>query len=362
VYGIVKAVPGGYLLKGPIQIGDSAGTATTDFTDTGSVVNFDNQPVGDSQYKCEIAGNGTGTTDVQLGSVVGTGDNRQGVNGNILSSLGPAWEWDSATDIADLDSVNLYGCTFRNAHAGIGVDDNTKTSMISCSILNCGELDPGTTNDGAELLSCFIIDPDGVTNNYGLLFPQAPAVGVLTHNAKKLNFITSGTPTTQYMVRFIDSSDYSLTFDAFNFFGTFTSGTIQHGRNEGTNADVTINVTNGGNVDDTDFTNTVSGTVTANNAVTLTVTVKDLAGTVIQNAQTAIYTKTGGTQLMNEDTTIGGVATASYNYSGDTDVFVKVRKSSTGTTRYRSVASPQTITVDGLNVTITLEVDNNAAA
>lgn len=360
-HGIVRAVPGGYLLKGPIQIGDSAGTLTTDFTDVGTAVNFDNQPVGEAQYKITEAGNATGTTDLKLGTVVGAGDSRQGVNGNTIGSLGPAWEWDSATDIADLDTCHLYGCTFRKAHAGISVDDNTKTSLISHNNINCGELDPGTTNDGAELLSVFFIDPDGVTNNYGLLFPQTVAASALGHNCKKINFITSGTPTTQYMTRFIDSSDYAVTWDQFNFFGVYTSGTIQHGRNEGTNADVTIDVATNGNVDDTDFTNTAGGTVTANNVVTLNVTVKDIAGVVIQNAQTAIYT-TGGTELMNEDTTAGGLATETYNYSGDTNVFVKVRKSSTGATRYRSVSSPQTITADGLSVTITLEVDNNAAA
>ena len=361
-HGIIKAVKGGYLLKGPLQIGDSAGTGSTDFTDEGSVLNFDDQPVGEAQYKITQAGNGTGTTDLRLGAVVGTGDDRQGVNGNIIGSLGPAWEWDSQTDIADLDACLLYGTTFKNAHAGIGLDDNSKTTVISFTALNCGEIDPGSTNDGAELLSVFIIDPNGTTNNYGLLFPQTVAASALDHNCKKLNFITSGTPTTQYMTRFTDSSDYAVTWDQFNFFGVFTSGTLQHGRNEGTSADVTINVATNGNVDDTDFTNTSSGTVTANNVVTLNVTVKDIDGVAIQTAQTAIYTKVGGTQLMNEDTTAGGLASEAYNYSGNIDVFVKVRKSSTGTTRYRSVSSPQTINADGLNVTITLEVDNNVAA
>ncbi|MHA1812362.1 MAG: hypothetical protein ACTSYX_02895 [Candidatus Thorarchaeota archaeon] len=361
-HGIVKAVKGGYILKGPVQIGDSAGTLSTDFTDEGSVLNFDDQPVGEVQYKITEAGNGTGTTDLQLGSVVGTGDDRQGINGNIIGSLGPAWEWDSQTDIADLDTCLLYGTTFKNAHGGINLDDDTKTTLISFTALNCGEVDPGAVNDGAELLSVFIIDPNGTTNNYGLLFGQTVVTAALTHNCKKINFITSGTPTTQYMARFIDASDYSVTWDQFNYFGVYTSGTIQQGRNEGLNADVTIDVATNGNVDDTDFTNSASGTVTANNVVNLNVTVKDIAGVVIQNAQTAIYVKSDNTELMNEDTTAGGLATATYNYSGNTDVFVKVRKSSTGTTRYRSVSSPQTIIADGLTVTITLEVDNNAAA
>ena len=355
-HGIVKAVPGGYLLKGPLQIGDSAGTGSTDFTDTGSVLNFDNQPVGDAQYKVVEAGNATGTTDLELGTVVGTGDNRQGVSGNLISSLGPAWEWDSATDIADIDSVNLYGCTFRNAHAGIFVDDNSKTSMVSCSLINSGELDPGTTNNGAELLSLFIIDPEGTTNNYGLLFPQTPSASVLTHNAKKINFVTSGTPTTQYMIRFIDASDYSVTFDEFNFFGVFTSGTLQHGRNEGLNADVTIEVVNGGNVDDTEFTNTATGTVTANNAVALTVTVldDDTGLAIASTARVYIEIVSGHVELLNSAVNGSGVATANYNFTGSQAISGWVREMSQSGTDYHPKDFSGTIESTGFSLTVRL--------
>ena len=356
-HGIIKAIPGGYLLKGPIQIGDSAGTGTTDFTDVGASLVFDNLPVGDAQYKVSVAGNATGTTYVELGSVVGTGDDRQGVNGNSIKSIGPAWEWDSATDIADLDSVHLYGCSFRNAHAGIGLDDNTKTSAISTQFLNCGEINPGTTNDGAELLSCFVIDPEGTANNYGLLFPQTPAVGILTHNCKKMNFITSGTPATQYMVRFTDASDYSVTFDEFSFFGVYTSGTIQHGRNEGLNADVTIEVVTAGNVDDTDFTNTASGTVTANNAVPVTVTVldDDTGLPIATTARVYIELVVGGTEILNSAVNASGVATANYNYSGDVDIVGWVREMSLTGTDYHPRDIGGTIESSGFSLTVRLK-------
>lgn len=266
VFGIIKGQRDGYVLKGPIQIGDSAGSSSTNFSDLGSAVVFDNMPVGDTAYEIVIAGNSTGTTDVELGSVVGTGDARQGTQGNNISSAGGAWGWDSATDIADLDSVNLYGCTFKNAKRGINLDDGTKTSVISGAAINCGEINPGSTSNGAEVLNYNIIDPTGLTNNYGLLFPQTPSAGTLTHNCKNINFITTGTPSTQYMTRFTYTGDYTVSWTGFKFFGSYTSGTLWHGLNSGTNADIVISVTDG-NASESEFSNTASGTVTVNNDV-----------------------------------------------------------------------------------------------
>ena len=361
----VKPIPGGYLVKTPFQIGDSAGTATTDFSDySGDALVFDNQKVGDAYYGITVAGNGTGTTDVQIGSVVGSGDSRQGVAGGSIKTLGPAWEWDSATDIADLDTVYLYGAQWTGAESGIALDDNTKTSAISMTFTNCGEIAPGSTNNGAEMLSCFIIDPTGTANNYGVLFGQTPSAGTLTHNLKKLSFITSGTPSTQYMTRFTYTGDYAVTWQDFNFYGDFSSGTLWHGLNSGTNADITIGVTGTGNASASEFSSTASGTVTVTNNKTLLVTVKDAGGTVISGASVAIYDYTGGVQgsaIVSPTTTnASGQVSDSYNYSGDLDVIIRVRKSSTGT-RYVPVVSPATITTNGLNVTITLIVDGNVS-
>lgn len=291
VYGIIREQKGSYILKGPIQFGDSAGTATTDFTDyVGSSVIFDDQPVGDSHYNITIAGNGTGTTDFQLGSVVGTGDDRQGLLGTSISTIGPLWEWDSDTDIADLDGVELYGCRFTGAGQGIQLDDNTKTTVISTSFINCGAVAGGTVGGGAVILNCNIIDPDGATNNYGLHFNQTPSGGTLTHNYKNISFITSGTPTTQYMLYFSDASDYSVSVVGFNMFGSYTSGTLWHGINTGSNADVTINASDS-TLTQAEFSSTASGTVTVNNNVSVT-----FSG-LIANSEVRIYRTSDGAEL-----------------------------------------------------------------
>lgn len=362
IFGIIRAQKGSYILKGPVQFGDSAGTASTDFTDyIGSTVVFDNFPVGDVHYNITIAGNGTGTTDAQFGSVVGTGDARQGVLGTSFSTTGPLWEWDSATDIADLDGVEMYGCSLTGAGAGVGLDDNTKTKVISSTFTNCGAVDLGSTNNGAEVLNCFIIDPDGATNNYGLNFPQTPSVGELTHNAKNINFITSGTPTTQYMLSFPYTGDYSISVVGFKFFGSYTSGTLWHGINTGTNADITINATSSDPVQ-AEFSSTAGGTVTVVNTVTLSVTVQDAGdGSLLEDVLISIRNASTNALVSQGRTNASGVYTdSSYNYGGDLAVNIETRKSSPGDTRYIPKKDGATIISTGLTSTVQLTEDTNA--
>jgi hypothetical protein len=289
-------------------------------------------------------------TTVIFGDVVGSGDDRQGIRGGVLRTAGPSWKLDFASDIADLVSVSLYGLTVVGAGAGILFDDGNKTSVISCTFVNCGEVQPGTTNNGAEILSCIFIDPD----DYALEWPNT------THNVKKISFITSGTPTTQYMCHFTQAADYSISFDGIKFFGNFASGTLWHGENDGLNADVTINAVagSGSNPDEDEFTSTNGGTVSVVNTVTLKVTVRDTDGVAIENAQTAIY-DSSGTELMNEDTLGTGVAEESFEYPGsDVSVIIRVRKgSSTDTPKYIPIESPQLIKDTGLDVTITMRED-----
>lgn len=362
-YGIIKQQKGGYILKGPVQIGDAAGTGTTDFTDyVSSSLVFDDQPVGDSHYNITVAGNATGTTDVQLGSVVGTGDARQGLLGTNISTLGPLWEWDSATDIADLDGVELYGCQFSGAGQGIFVDDNTKTKVISTTFLNCGALDPGTTNNGAEILNVNIIDPDGATNNYGYSFPQTPSGGTLTHNGKNVNFITSGTPTTQYMLEFSAASDYSVSLVGFKFFGSYTSGTLWHGINTGSNADVTINASGGSDPVQAEFSSTAGGTVTVTNTVTLSVQVNDETSTGMEDVFVSIRNASTNALISEGRTNASGAyVDASYNFVSITNVNVEIRRSSPGYKRYLPVTAAGQITSSGLSVTQKMTPDPNVA-
>ena len=92
--------------------------------------------------------------------------------------------------------------------------------------------------------------------------------------------------------------------------------------------------------------------------VDLTITVKDKDTLeLLQNVQTSIQLKNAPkTQLMNEDTTILGVATESYSGTLGVDIVWKCRKSeTTDPVRYKAASGIDTISTSGLNLTVLLE-------
>ncbi len=170
---------------------------------------------------------------------------------------------------------------------------------------------------------------------------------------------------------------------------------------------VTINVVNGSTPS---IRNSDGSSTTVNNAVNLTVTVLDKADNgPIELAQVAIYKTSDDTQLMNEDTetvtagsfvagvnyrivtvgttdftligassnTIGvvftatgvgsgtgtatnGIAVESFNYTADTPIYIRVRKSSAGATKYIPSSTTGTVTSSGFSVTVSMTQDTNA--
>ena len=366
--GLFQRTPGGYEAVAPFAIGDAAGTATTDFTEAqGELVIWKNQPVY-QHYGIFIQGNGTGTTDVTIGNVVGSGDDRQGVLGGAISTAGPEWNWDSATDIADLDSVSLYGVTFTGANEGIALDDGNKTTVVSASFVNCGAVETGGTNNGAEILNTFFIDPDGTTNNYALQFDQTPSVGTMTTNVKQCSFITSGTPSTQYMFHFPYSGDYTVSFTDMQVFGSFTSGTLWHGRNTGTDADVTINSTGSTNVaqaefESTDVTGPDTGSVTVNVSVGVNVTIVDSSGNGISGVQVSVYLSSDDSEIMNTTTNGSGLASGTFSGTTPANCYIRWRKSSTGSTRYFNDSATGVIASGtGITAQFVMREDNIASA
>lgn len=193
-YGIIEKRSGIYYLKGGITIGDPSGTELVYWSDTsGSNIRYE-APLyhngsalvssinSASLYKIEVVGNATGTTDVSFGSVVGTGDSRQGILGGGISSDGPKWTFDGETDISDIDTLNLYGVNFQKA-GNIKLSGSTKTDCIGCTFIKCDEIQ---SND-AEFLNNTVIGPE----------PDRGIEFLSTHNIKQSNFVAGSTANLQ---------------------------------------------------------------------------------------------------------------------------------------------------------------------
>lgn len=119
---------------------------------------------------------------------------------------------------------------------------------------------------------------------------------------------------------------------------------------------MTINITNGGS---TPSIRTAGATVTVQNAVTVTVTVKDASSlAVIENARVLMEKVSDGTDIMTGLTNASGVITTTYAYTVDTAVTGNVRRASAGYgTLYKPNVIAGTITSSGLSVTILLTSD-----
>jgi len=247
-------------------------------------------------YYIKTEGSATYKTSLSLGTAVGTGDDRQGLQGGSIKTAGPGWLWDSQSN-ANQGTIGLYGVLLKGAEQGVDLYSAASTTLISCQLANCGAVDPGTVGGGAELLNLLILDPKGVTNNYGLIFNQTPSAGVLTHNCANIAFVTSGNPTTQYMVVLPYAGDYTISWNGFQFFGVYTSGTLWHGLNSGSNADVDISVVGANAASESEFSNTASGTVTISNDVNFSLA-NVVSGTTLYIEATAGGDLTAGDVIM----------------------------------------------------------------
>lgn len=125
---------------------------------------------------------------------------------------------------------------------------------------------------------------------------------------------------------------------------------------------VEINNT-GGNVSDGVFVATYAGALIIVASVNISIKVVDVDQDPIQDAQVAVYRSSDNLQLMNEDTLSTGFAVEPFNYPGsDVNVYIRVRKSSTGSTRYLPFSTTGLIESSGFTLTVTLQQDSIVAA
>jgi hypothetical protein len=98
--------------------------------------------------------------------------------------------------------------------------------------------------------------------------------------------------------------------------------------------------------------------VTFSGSVSVSVTVVDKDNVAIQNAQVSVYKTSDNSEIMNADTNASGVASTSYSGSTPAAVYWRVRKSSTGGTKYKNISGVGTIAAStGMSITVTLYLD-----
>ena len=323
-YGVVQEYEGVYFVNGGIEFSGAY------FKDTGSTVVYVENPIDYGYYRLSLAGSG----HFQMGNKVG-GRGIQGCSINCPEYY-PAH---ILFDNPEIDDLAVYGTTFRNV-AEVEVPpalSGTLREFISCAFEECS----GVYVDTAKFQYCNFVNAD----DYGVVIESED------HDVTDCNFINC-----VHGVLFPNSGTYE--FDNLQFIGS--DGVTKYDfENASPSGHIIVQAINTSNPQY--YENTNGGTSEIVNAVYVTITVKNAQNTLLQNVAVQVERTSDRYVVMNEYTDINGEAQESYNYLADTDITIKVRKSSPGSTRYYPVRTTGEITSTGFTLTVVLAEDTIAA-
>lgn len=337
MYGIVREIEGIIFVKGEIVLGDDGGN-NSDLDDEDRVIVWENPQyyqgaglyscITTTLYKLTAAGNAGGATSIVQGNKVGAGDTAVGANGVSFQSAGPVVTIDFSG--LNVDTVEIYGCKFLLIAGGITLSATVTHEFIGNVVDQCGQVDPKQT----IIRNCsFSGTTDDGSNGSALLWNATINIKNCGFNAN--THVTNDPHAIQHDVA--DAYDYdNLTFTGNDYDVDFTvSGTLD------------ISKINGSNPSSGDPSG--GGTINFLLSVTLKIIVKDEGGNPIENAQVGIFRQSNMEQLMNEDTLATGIAEETFDYGAgpDVDIYLRIRKSSVGATKYIPISTVGTITADG---------------
>lgn len=312
---------------GMLSVGDSGGTLTT-FTDTDAVVTWPD-----------------GYHDVGLFGVTFhcTNASNDFVVDSLLISEGSATTVDTRADFivsgTTAGSSLTCGATINNFR------NVTFTSVCTVEGANieCQLLTPGSATIGSSTTTT-VIRTNAITSVACLQdFPDTDSTDI-----SYVDFVQTGVGHAIEMSTV--NGDYTLSNCSFTGYGADTSASSAI---DVTAASGTTTITLSGTVQPT-YT-TAGATVNFVSSVPVSVTVQDGATDPIQNAQVAAYLVSDDSEIFNELSTAGGVADG--NTSANADIYIRVLKSTTGSTRYIPIETVANTGPSGVSLTITLIED-----
>jgi hypothetical protein len=316
-----------YGIQGPITFGwDNGTTEDSWFDDDGIVIVYENRRIGDNRYYFNVVGSGAQITNFTL-------------IGSTIKSAGPKVKCDFSS--SGIDSFILTSVVFTALGNEIYFANDIDASghfITQCTFDTCGIIDPGTVNFNNNTIQN-AVNPSG-----GLLIDDDD-----TDSLSDLSFISGPSGHAIYVSV---SGSYQLT--NFTYTGYGATGTTDASVFNNSSGIVILNI-NGG--DSPTYRNGVGSTTFIKNSVDLTITVVDTNNNKINNASVYIE-DSNNNELMNEYTNAQGVATETYNYVGDEDILIRIRKSSTGATRYYPIRTTGKIESTGFTLTAVMSEDN----
>lgn len=308
----------------------------TEWGDSGTASSYFEQL--DSQIFMNGNGLSVGNFDMALIANT-TGTNLFRLDNCVVVGIGAVANWDFTS--VNVNTMEILGCQFVDAGTiDFPVTGGTSRKCTDTTFVNCGQVNPSTmTFTGNSFV--------GTTDANGAI--------LLGTSLTDCSFTSDGTGHAIYITSI---GTYTLTDVLFSGYGATTSTDAVIYNNSG--GAVTINVTGG---DTPTYRNGASATTTVNVSVSVTVTVVDQTNTPVNLAQVSVHLTSDDSEVLNGDTNASGIATTSFSGVTPAGCYIRVRKSSTGTTRYFSASTTGTIASGtGLSTTIVIRADQIVSA
>jgi sugar lactone lactonase YvrE len=283
------------------------------------------------------------TTTFQDGVLVGSDAGR---SGSVFIGSDDCDATFDLTPANNSDSVvKLYGSTLQGIDGGITFGDDSDHHVFSVSFNGCAQVYPGgtfSTSGSPQFRNCLFVDTADVdaallwTDNIDI---EDCAFIANTTGAAIEHESSYGSPYTYTSLIFSGN-----TYDVLNSSGS------------------AIIVTKAG-TPISDPSTYEGSLVTFQASLTITITVQDVNTDPILGVQTAVYKISDRTEIMNEDTIAGGIASEIYVGSTPVDVEIRCRKASSGATKYKNFSTLATLNGNfDLLVTLVEDTVNNATS
>jgi hypothetical protein len=348
-YGIFQNVPGGFSWQGRLALGN--GTNEVRFVDSNQNITILNTPkVSTGYHQIEIQ-NGTSVASIIDWTNIsfinsGVGDPTAATNsrGNFV-----------ATDNA---SITMDGCTFTDMgtfvfNGGTNLNAITGTTFRRCQAV---------TEAGASFTRCVFDNTDSTATESIILSSTSVA-----NNLTNSEFIRdAGTVNAVFIDNITTNGTISWNGNTLTGYGTQTVGTgisstaggaLRLRFTSGTPT-ITISVVNNATIPTVEIVNAGgTGTVNIEQNVSITITVKDVGGTGVQSAQVAVFNETTGATITNQFTDANGNFLSPVVTAANQPIVIRVRKSTTGSTRYIPVETTSNTGAAGVAVSVTLTED-----
>jgi len=344
-WGVFQERDGIYYQFGKANIGSTAQAANVSFADSGRIIQFGISEywngtawvtLADIDYSgIELQDHASYTTTFSDGVIVGTDNGRSGsvIIGNDNHNV--SLDLYGGNNAASL--TTCYGTIFKGLTGTLVMGNDSNHLFYGVTINKCHQFDPvgapvirnctfsETIDTDAALLwnaNINIQDSKFIANTLGAAF-EYPIQGTYSQNGLTYSGNT-------YDILYSDDASSGI---------------------------LTINAIDS-NPSTSEITNTTGNSVSIVNSVDIDVYVKDEDNNAIPGARVGVYKTSDNTQLMLEESAVStGLASESYNYTVDTDIYIRVRDSSIGSTRYYPGKTTGTILSGGFSGTVVLIKD-----